>query len=234
VKTANFHVRKTASSPADKLGSRVSPLIPFWTAMRDKPWCFPTFRYYHQQSYRFTCFDSQSSDLYPDDVCRALYSPDLHKAAVDSNTTMSYGTVIGGAVGLQKTTEVGTVYGRTEITVLLNGMLGWNYQCGGRYSVCVGLFTSMDDFRGQDDVFVETVGEIITYSTSQVTDFPTVALSVRRVVSASGPVYYRSRRVSLRAPRSLTSSASWTPLEDLSRSAVTAPPPPLQRRHGLC
>jgi len=35
---------------------------------------------------------------------------------------------------------------------------------------CVGLYTSLDDFQGQDDVFVESAGEIIVFSTSQVTD----------------------------------------------------------------
>ncbi len=158
--------------PCRQIGESCIPIDPgFGQRCAAGLTCFPTLGIITKSPTGFTCFDSQSSELYPDDVCLGLYSRDLHQAAIDANITMSYGTVIGGAVGVQSTTEVGTVYGQ-------DGSYGcYVTECWGGttdvefgISACAGFYNSIDDFRGQSDVFIEDAGEIVTFSTAQVTD----------------------------------------------------------------
>jgi PKD repeat protein len=116
--------------------------------------CIPTFGLNQFNNNVFTCFPSDTDDVFPDDICRSFYSPDLHNIAINNNMVMSYGA--GGAFGVLAgvSQEVGTVYGP-------DGSYGCYYShCEGvsaglelpltiNPSVCVGTDESIDAFHGQ-------------------------------------------------------------------------------------
>jgi len=116
--------------------------------------CIPTFGLNQFNNNVFTCFPSDTDDVFPDDICRSFYSPDLHNIAINNNRLMSYGA--GGAFGVLAgvSQEVGTFYSP-------DGSYGCYYShCEGvsaglelpltiNPSVCVGSDESIDAFHGQ-------------------------------------------------------------------------------------
>jgi hypothetical protein len=119
----------------------------------------------------FTCFPSETDELYPDNVCFSLYSADLHDVATNLGTTMSYGAGSGAAAGVQVTAELGTVYDPDGcFGCYLTDCVGGTSDVEAGYSVCVGFYESMDAFQGPADVFVEEAGLGINFATMQITD----------------------------------------------------------------
>jgi PKD repeat protein len=102
----------------------------------------------------FTCFPSDTDEVFPDDICRSFYSPDLHNIAINNNRVMSYGASYAFGVLAGVSQEIGTVYSP-------DGSYGCYYShCEGvsaglelpltiNPSVCVGTDESIDAFHGQ-------------------------------------------------------------------------------------
>ncbi len=115
------------------------------------------------------CFPVEDDSIYPDEVCRSLYSSELHQGAIDLGAALTFGSGSGVAAVLGVTQELGNVYGP-------DGRYGcYASSCIGAVSTVeigtyasVGFFNSYDDFGGEGITIVEEAGEGISFVTAQV------------------------------------------------------------------
>ncbi len=107
----------------------------------------------------FQCFPSTDFDLSGDDVCRSMYSSDLHNGAIDGNVTLSFGAGAAAGAGVAGSVEVGTVYDP-------DGCFGcYSTTCiGAETNAEINVFASLgqyevfDDFSGQALVEIGSAG----------------------------------------------------------------------------
>lgn len=117
----------------------------------------------------FQCFPNDTDELLHDDACRAFYSPGLHQGAIDIGNALSFGAGSGVAAIAGASIESGTVYGPDgSFGCYLTECVGAETNAGISVYAAVGLTLSFDDFKGESLVIVETVGEVLNFSTSQI------------------------------------------------------------------
>jgi hypothetical protein len=118
----------------------------------------------------FRCFPDETDELFPDDVCLAMYAPELHELAMTLGVTQSYGSGGGGSVGVSDTLEVGTAYGRDGCYgCYITNCVGLETNVQVSVFAGIGLYdVDLDGFQGPSISTVESAGiELIAFATSQ-------------------------------------------------------------------
>jgi hypothetical protein len=121
----------------------------------------------------FECFPNPDNGPFTDAQCRTFYSPALSTTAANAHVTMTYGGGTGVGAAVAASTEIGVAYGQ-------NGRYGcYVTDCAGIDTnatvsgfVALGFFNTFDDLSGSAFAVVETAGEGVSFSTSQI--FPYV------------------------------------------------------------
>lgn len=94
------------------------------------------------------CMPDDGDSIFDNQFCGALYDQNLHQFAIDDGITKTYGTGSSAAAGVNRSVEVGVVYGR-------DGSYGcYITDCeGGETDLNVNVFASFGDiFQDFDDV----------------------------------------------------------------------------------
>ena len=121
--------------------------------------------------YPLQCFPNANDGAISEQVCRTLYSPDLHQAAGDTGIAMTYGAGNGVSIGAAESQEFGTAYGPETYgcytTLCVGADLDIELTAG---FVSVGFYDEFDSVRGSSVSFVEEVeiAGIVNLSTSQI------------------------------------------------------------------
>lgn len=121
--------------------------------------------------YPLQCFPNANDGAISEQVCRTLYSPDLHQGARDSGIAMTYGAGNGVSIGVAESQEFGTAYGPDTYgcytTLCVGANLDLELTAG---FVSVGFYDEFDSVGGSSLAFVEEVeiGGVVNLSTSQI------------------------------------------------------------------
>lgn len=117
------------------------------------------------------CFPEEDDTLYPDAVCRSLYSPSVHQAAIDTGLALTFGTGSGVSAVVGLSQELGTVYGPDgRFGCYVSSCLGLGTNVEISTYACLGFFESYDVVPGRGISIVESAGALVSFVTSQALD----------------------------------------------------------------
>jgi thiol-disulfide isomerase/thioredoxin/uncharacterized membrane protein YphA (DoxX/SURF4 family) len=166
---ANCEAVCESFEPCQGVGEWCQPVTGLPGSCADGLSCFMTFGLDIFDNQVFTCFPSETDEMVSDEVCLTFYSKDLHQAAIDLGTVMTYSAAAGGAAGVATTDELGVFYAPDgRYGCFMTACTGLETDLNVSSAACVGLYLSPEHLQGQSIVSVEEVSLGAFYATSQV------------------------------------------------------------------
>ncbi len=117
------------------------------------------------------CYPEGGEDLFPDEVCLGMYSPEKHLSASALGVAVAYSTASVASVGVSGTVELGAVYGPAgEYGCFITRCTGAEISVGVASSACLAIYNDYESVIGLSTEIVESVGPGTgaQFSTSQI------------------------------------------------------------------